>query len=320
MGPHSRQILTQALNHGQRTRVMVVDGQGQMTPALVHRNGQHYTVFPTAGPQRESWNNWSQVGRDPHAPPLMFMGATGTGASSRELFQPPGTQPTVARPPTSRAVPPPLSFMGHTTDTNSWPGSHHSQQPAGPSWPHLVDHSLRNYPVINHTKHAIPDKAAMPNYFTNAPSPYPPRPSHNIQGQPRPSTIMATTSKLISSNHRPVAVWQGDASQREPHPQGCLSMDTATSSAYLPQATGAAMGAIDPPVVMQTAAAPPPLPPPPTSAPAPPSASTPGVAQRGALVSSPQEAVGEWREWCHLCLVNIVTFFYVHNISVMCNF
>lgn len=286
----SRQILAQATSNNPKAKLTLVDPQGEVRKALVHRTNEGYTLYLGTTPQRERWNNWPQV-RDPHTPPLMFMGPTGVGASPRELFQQPGTQPTVARPSSSRAVPPPLSFMGHATDTNSWAGSHHNQQPPGPSWPRLVNHSLRNYPVINHTNHVIPDKAALPNFFPRGPPPpYTPRPpSYNyrdplLQGQPCPSTTMATTSRPSSSNQQAAAAWQGGTSQREPYPQERLPISTTAGLGHLPQVTGAAVVSTDQPGMMQQAAAA--------------ATAIPGVTQRANLVASPQVAAGEWKRVC----------------------
>ncbi|MPC88241.1 hypothetical protein E2C01_083141 [Portunus trituberculatus] len=247
-GPHpAPHILLQSTSHPHKAKLVMMDQQGHMREALV--NPVPHGYYPPPGPvpgsssHPEGWSGRPQVSRDPLAPPLMFMGPSGMGVVARELAQPQQVQSGATRPPASRAMPPPLSFMGQSGETASWAGAQHSQQPVGMSWPHLVGHSSRTYPVINHTKHVIANKAP-PSYFGPPPH-YTPKSSYSIQrhlfqGQPHPNTPTSVAPRPNPDSRHHTLDWPATAvPQATSHSQQQHHRVTAGTKVHRPSHTDA---------------------------------------------------------------------------------
>lgn len=173
-----------------------------------------YSRYSSAAQESNGWNASRPGSHGSHAPPLMFMGGAAMMNSVRDVSM-------IVR--TQRVAPPPLSFMGPSSDP---PGRSPLQMnPAQAamrhmhhtSWPIALDSSqqasaTRNYGVINHTRHILPEQrqAAIPhNLHVRAhpeqpPPPMPPRlQGHSMMEQPQPNLSHSIQGLLLSDQRTP---------------------------------------------------------------------------------------------------------------------
>ncbi|KAG7166787.1 hypothetical protein Hamer_G010451 [Homarus americanus] len=134
-------------------RILTVDHAGRVRETLSQGIPAAYSRYSTSAQRPDNWNPSRPSNRGSPPPPLTFMGV---GGSSNNM-----------KPP--RGMPPPLSFMGSCSEAPTRPDLNFSSSQSSPrplqavGWTQALDLSQqasapRNFGVINHTRHLIPEK------------------------------------------------------------------------------------------------------------------------------------------------------------------
>ncbi|XP_047481974.1 nascent polypeptide-associated complex subunit alpha, muscle-specific form-like isoform X2 [Penaeus chinensis] len=220
-----------------------------------------YNRYSPAAPESNGWSATRPGSHGSHAPPLMFMGGAALMNSVRDTSM-------VVR--AQRAAPPPLSFMGPSSEPLGRPPLQMNPSQAAirhmhhASWPIALDSSqqasaARSYGVINHTRHILPEQrqAAISHNLHARAHPEQPPPtlhprlqghgiieqpqpnlSHSIQGlllnEPRPQALLARLHAQVPSDQQPVNLVSGAQGQGvgDQHPP---SLPHATRESVLPK-------------------------------------------------------------------------------------